>query len=112
LVAQIKGGREVNYLEMNSWFVLPILVLYFLRFKTSRLCYDRIPLLLLMLMTAVFDNLIVLAKIVSYDESKISGLKVLVAPIEDFAYTLVLVPLIALVQSYFTQWQSRRKETA
>jgi lycopene cyclase domain-containing protein len=94
---------------MNNWFILPILVLYFVRFKTSRLCYDRIPLLLLMLMTAVFDNLIVLAKIVSYDESEISGLKVLVAPIEDFAYTLVLVPLIALVQSYFTQWQSRRK---
>ena len=102
----------MSYLEMNSWFVLPILVLYFLRFKTSRLCYDRIPLLLLMLMTAVFDNLIVLAKIVSYDESKISGLKVLVAPIEDFAYTLVLVPLMALVQSYITQWQLRRKETA
>jgi len=102
----------VNYLEMNSWFVLPILLLYFARFKTSRLCYDRIPLLLLMLMTAVFDNLIVLAKIVSYDEAKISGLMVLVAPIEDFAYTLVLVPLIALVQSYFLQWQSRRKESA
>ncbi len=99
----------MNYLEINSWFILPILVLYFLRFKTSRLCYDRIPLLLLMLMTVVFDNIIVLAKIVSYDEAKISGLKILVAPIEDFAYTLVLVPLIALVQSYFTQWQSRRK---
>ncbi len=65
-----------------------------------------------MLMTAVFDNLIILAGIVSYDESKLSGIKVLVAPIEDFAYTLVLVPLIALVQSYFLQWQSRRKTSA
>jgi lycopene cyclase domain-containing protein len=96
---------------MNSWFILPILIWYFARFRTSRLCYDRIPLLILMLMTAVFDNLIILAGIVSYDESKLSGIKVLVAPIEDFAYTLVLVPLIALVQSYFTQWQSRRKES-
>jgi lycopene cyclase domain-containing protein len=97
---------------MNSWFVLPILVLYFVRFKTSRLCYDRIPLLLLMLMTAVFDNLIILAGIVSYDESTLSGIKILVAPIEDFAYTLVLVPLIALVQSYYQQWQSSRKAKA
>jgi lycopene cyclase domain-containing protein len=97
---------------MNSWFILPILILYFARFRTSRLCYDRIPLLILMLMTAVFDNLIILAGIVSYDESKLSGIKVLVAPIEDFAYTLVLVPLIALVQSYFLQWQSRRKTSA
>lgn len=101
----------MNYLEMNSWFILPILIWYFARFKTSRLCYDRIPLLLLMIMTVVFDNLIVLAKIVSYDENKISGLKIFVAPIEDFAYTLVLVPLIALMQSYFAQWQSRREVT-
>jgi lycopene cyclase domain-containing protein len=97
---------------MNSWFILPILIWYFARFRTSRLCYDRIPLLVLMLMTAVFDNLIILAGIVSYDESKLSGIKILVAPIEDFAYTLVLVPLIALVQSYFLQWQSRRKTSA
>ena len=97
---------------MNSWFILPILIWYFARFRTSRLCYDRIPLLILMLMTAVFDNLIILAGIVSYDESKLSGIKVLVAPIEDFAYTLVPVPLIALVQSYFLQWQSRRKTSA
>ena len=102
----------MNYLEMNSWFILPILIWYFARFRTSRLCYDRIPLLILMLMTAVFDNLIILAGIVSYDESKLSGIKILVAPIEDFAYTLVLVPLIALVQSYFLQWQSRRKTSA
>ena len=98
----------MTYLEMNSYFILPILIWYFARFKTSRLCYDRIPLLLLMLLTVVFDNLIVLAKIVSYDESKISGFKVLVAPLEDFAYTLVLVPLIALANSYFAQWQNSR----
>lgn len=98
----------MTYLEMNSYFILPILLWYFARFKTSRLCYDRIPLLLLMLLTVVFDNLIILAKIVSYDESKISGFKVLVAPLEDFAYTLVLVPLIALANSYFAQWQNSR----
>lgn len=97
---------------MNTFFVLPILIWYFIRFRTSRLCYDRIPLLILILMTAVFDNLIILAGIVSYDESKISGIKILIAPIEDFAYTLVLVPLIALIQSYFLQWQSRRKTSA
>lgn len=94
---------------MNTWFVLPILIWYFVRFRTSRLCLDRIPLLILLVMTAVFDNLIIFAGIVSYDESKLSGIKILAAPIEDFAYTLVLIPLIALVQSYFLQWQARRK---
>lgn len=102
----------MTYLEMNSYFILPILIWYFVRFKASRLCYDRIPLLLLMLLTVVFDNLIVLAQIVSYDESKISGFKVLVAPLEDFAYTLVLVPLIALANSYFAQWQKSKRSKA
>ena len=101
----------MNYLEINTWFIVPIIVWYFIRFRASRIRRDSIALAILMLMTAVFDNLIILAKIVSYDESKISGVKLFVAPIEDFAYTLVLVPLIALVQSYFFQWQSRRKES-
>ena len=94
---------------MNTLFVLPILIWYFARFRTSRLRIDSGALLILMLMTAVFDNLIILAGIVSYDESTLSGIKILVAPIEDFAYTLVLVPLIALVQSYFLQWQKSRE---
>jgi len=101
----------VNYLDMNTLFVLPILIWYFARFRASRIRRDSIALTILMLMTAVFDNLIILAGIVSYDETTLSGLKIFVAPIEDFAYTLVLVPLIALVQSYFLQWQSRRKSS-
>ena len=44
---------------------------------------------LLLLMTLVFDNLIILAGIVAYDESLISGIKLGIAPIEDFSYTLV-----------------------
>ena len=99
----------MNYVEMNTLFVLPILIWYFARFRTSRLRIDSVALLILMLMTAVFDNLIILAGIVSYDESTLSGIKILVAPIEDFAYTLVLVPLIALVQSYFLQWLKSRE---
>lgn len=90
----------MTYLQLNSFFVAPILIWYFAKFRTSRLCFDRVPVLVLMIMTAIFDNIIVLTKIVSYDESKISGIKILAAPIEDFAYTLVLVPLIVLIRSY------------
>ena len=94
----------MTYLQLNSYFVVPILFLYFAKFRTSRLCFDRIPVLLLMIMTAVFDNIIVLTGIVSYDETKISGIKILAAPIEDFAYTLVLVPLIVLIRTYYDAW--------
>ena len=51
---------------------------------------------LTLVMTLVFDNLIVLFGIVGYDESLISGVKLGVAPIEDFSYTLVGLVLIPL----------------
>ncbi|MEY3561287.1 MAG: hypothetical protein RL068_439 [Actinomycetota bacterium] len=50
----------------------------------------------LVLMTVVFDNLIISFGIVSYDESLISGIKLWVAPIEDFSYTLAGLALIPL----------------
>ena len=98
----------MNYLQLNAFFIAPIFVWYFAKFRTSRLCFDRVPVLLMVIMTAVFDNFIVATGIVSYDESKLSGIKILFAPIEDFAYTIVLVPLIALIRSYYLQLTSRK----
>ncbi len=51
---------------------------------------------LVLLMTLVFDNLIILVGIVGYDEALISGIKLGIAPIEDFSYTLVGLVLIPL----------------
>ena len=51
-----------------------------------------IPVLLL---TVIFDNVLVATGIVGYDPSRISGAKIGVAPLEDFAYAvaaLVLLP--------------------
>lgn len=48
-----------------------------------------------LILTAVFDNVLVGTGIVGYDESLISGAKIGVAPLEDFAYAiagLVLLP--------------------
>jgi lycopene cyclase domain-containing protein len=48
-------------------------------------------------MTAVFDSIIVGLSIVSYDPSKILGIFVGFAPIEDFFYALfacLVVPLL------------------
>lgn len=51
--------------------------------------------LVMFALTAIFDNLIIGTGIVAYDEELLLGVKILYAPIEDFAYTavaLVLVP--------------------
>lgn len=48
-----------------------------------------IALVVLVALTVVFDNVIVGTRIVEYDETRILGLRVGVAPIEDFSYCVV-----------------------
>jgi lycopene cyclase domain-containing protein len=43
----------------------------------------------LLVLTAVFDNVIVGTGIVAYDEARILGLRLGVAPVEDFSYCVV-----------------------
>lgn len=50
---------------------------------------------LLLALTAIFDNVIIGTGLVAYDDELISGVRIGVAPIEDFAYTvaaLVMLP--------------------
>jgi lycopene cyclase domain-containing protein len=51
----------------------------------------------LAVLTTVFDNVIVGLHIVAYDNARILGLLVPVAPIEDFAYALGAVLLVPTV---------------
>lgn len=53
-----------------------------------------LTLLVLVVLTAIFDNIIVGVGLVDYDPELISGIRVPYAPIEDFAYTLGAVLLI------------------
>jgi lycopene cyclase domain-containing protein len=50
--------------------------------------------LIMMTLTLIFDNVIIGTGIVAYDQSKLSGIMLGYAPIEDFAYTLVALVLI------------------
>ena len=53
-----------------------------------------LALALTLLLTAVFDNLMIGAGLFSYDPEHISGLFVGLAPIEDFAYPLAAAILL------------------
>ncbi len=88
----------MTYLNLNTFFIAPIFIAYFLRYRTTRLCRDRMPVLFMVLSTALFDNLIVLSGIVAYDPTKLSGIYVLNAPIEDFGYAIAVVPLVVLMR--------------
>ncbi len=51
----------------------------------------------LLVLTAVFDNVLVATGIVGYDPDRISGALVGVAPVEDFAYAVAAVVLLPSV---------------
>jgi lycopene cyclase domain-containing protein len=52
---------------------------------------------LLLLLTLVFDNLIIWAGIVAYDPQRILGVTAWLAPIEDFAYSIGAVLIVGLL---------------
>ncbi len=56
----------------------------------------------LVVLTAVFDNVLVGTGIVGYDPDLISGIRLGVAPIEDFAYTLAALVLLPSLWSLLT----------
>lgn len=51
-------------------------------------------LLCLVVMTAVFDSIIIALGLVTYDTTKIMGIYIGRSPVEDFAYTLAVVVLV------------------
>ena len=87
----------MTYGEMNLIFlVIAGIVTWIIksRFQCFTAPLVMIPMLIL---TAVFDNLIILAGIVGYDETKLMGIIIGVIPIEDFAYTVVAVLLVPAI---------------
>lgn len=55
-----------------------------------------------LILTAVFDNVLVATGIVGYDPDLISGAKIGVAPLEDFAYAIAGLVLLPALWSLLT----------
>jgi lycopene cyclase domain-containing protein len=65
----------------------------------------------LLLMTAVFDNMIIGFGVVDYDPDLISGIRIGLAPLEDFAYTVVAVSVVPLVWAWGERYSRPRRVT-
>ena len=92
----------MTYLALNSIFIMAALVPAALVLRGRQWLTVAKALLPMLVLTAIFDNLIIATGIVDYDPQAILGLKIGVAPIEDFAYTIVAVLLITTI------WLGRR----
>lgn len=90
----------MTYLALNAIFLGALAILAIPVAK--RLPWRAIGLATaaLLVITAIFDNLIIGLGVVAYDPSKISGMKLGLAPIEDFAYSLAAPLLISLSIEY------------
>jgi lycopene cyclase domain-containing protein len=87
----------MTYGDMNLIFLVIAGIATWI-IKSRFQCFTTpIVLLPMLILTAVFDNLIILAGIVDYDATKLMSIYVGVVPIEDFAYTVVAVLLVPAI---------------
>ena len=94
----------MSYGELNFIF-LAIAGIATWVIKSKYNCFTTpIVLLPMLVLTAVFDNLIILSGIVDYDDTKLLGINIVAVPIEDFAYTVVAVLLVPAI------WKAVNKE--
>lgn len=63
----------------------------------------------LLALTAVFDNVMIAAGLFSYPADRISGLKIGLAPLEDFAYPLAAAFLVPAVFALLPRNAGRRR---
>jgi lycopene cyclase domain-containing protein len=96
----------VTYLTLNLLFGA-VSLLFLLLVPKNRWPAYLVGLVPMLIITAVFDNLIVSAGIVAYDPTKITGIMVGAVPIEDFAYTIAAV---AIVPSVWSAMIKRKKK--
>lgn len=93
----------VTYLMLNLVFMAVVLALLWWQ---KALRWDRsmtVTLVVLMVCTAVFDSLIIASGIVGYDESKLLGVMIGAAPIEDFFYAILAVVMVPSLWHYLEE---------
>jgi len=90
----------MNYLGLNAIFLGALAILTIPVFKQLPWRGIGLATVALLAITAIFDNVIIGLGIVAYDETKISGIMIGLAPIEDFAYSLAAPILISLTMEY------------
>jgi lycopene cyclase domain-containing protein len=81
----------MTYWGLNAVFLAVVAVLAILAARRLRWAAVGITLAVLLVMTAVFDNVMISVGLVAYNESLISGAFIGVAPLEDFAYAIAAV---------------------
>lgn len=92
----------MTYLLLSAGFVLLALALAALLSRGRRVASLRARLIAataLVVLTAVFDNIMIAAGLFAYSPEHTSGISIGLAPIEDFAYPIAAVILLPALWS-------------
>ncbi len=81
----------MTYWLLNAIFLAPVLVIGILAARRLRWPALGITAAVLLVMTAIFDNIMISVGLVDYAPQLISGAFIGVAPLEDFAYAIAAI---------------------
>jgi lycopene cyclase domain-containing protein len=92
-----RGCVAMSYWGLNAFFLAAaaiVAVIALMRHRSPRWLVVLISGIILLLLTAAFDNVMIGVGLVGYNRSLISGVFIGIAPIEDFAYALAAIVLL------------------
>ncbi|QAV70554.1 lycopene cyclase domain-containing protein [Salinibacterium sp. UTAS2018] len=101
----------MTYWLLNAVFlalVVALVIAVMVRQRSPQWRPIAITMAILLVMTAVFDNVMISVGLVGYSADAISGAFIGVAPLEDFAYAVAAVVALPCLWSLLG---SRRKDT-
>ncbi len=81
----------MTYWALNAVFLIPVVIIAVLAMRRIRWAALGVTMAVLLVMTAVFDNIMIAVGLVAYDPALISGAFIGIAPLEDFAYAIAAV---------------------
>jgi lycopene cyclase domain-containing protein len=88
----------MNYWALNAFFLAAVAIiaaLAALKVRRSRPAVAvAVTLGILLVFTVVFDNVMIGVGLVGYDPALISGVRIGIAPLEDFAYAIAAAILL------------------
>lgn len=101
----------MTYWWINAWFLSGAAILALVSHLVGvRVAWKAVGLgmAVLLVLTAVFDNMIIGFGLVDYDPELISGIRIGLAPIEDFAYTVVAMVIVAVSWAWGEKLSQKR----
>jgi lycopene cyclase domain-containing protein len=81
----------MTYLALNAGFLAVVAVVAIIAARRQNWAALVLTGAVVLVFTAVFDNIIIAVGLVAYDPTHISGIRIGIAPLEDFAYALAAI---------------------